>query len=105
MTSIRAVGRKWAAGPRRGLCAGGLGSASRDPGADATQSLGVICVGSLLHAAGTDGRQGCRTLTCFQANDLREEIDIPAGHSPLHGDALFVRVLFQQRDCETFEPR
>ena len=38
-------------------------------------------------------RQGNRTLTCCQANDLREEADIPAGHATFHGDAFFVGVL------------
>lgn len=37
--------------------------------------------------------QGNRTLTCCQANDLREEADIPAGHATFHGDAFFVGVL------------
>jgi hypothetical protein len=46
--------------------------------------------------------QGRRTLSSFAANDLREEVDIPASHSTFHGDALLVRVPLEERDGEPF---
>jgi hypothetical protein len=52
-----------------GLAAGRLGGAGLDAGADTTQSLGIVCIFSLLDAAGTD-RRGMR-----QCPTVRQEIE------------------------------
>ena len=39
------------------LCAGSLGGTGRDSGADPTKSLGVVDVGSILHATHTHRRR------------------------------------------------
>ena len=54
---------------RLGLGGGRLGGAGLDPGADATQSLGVECVFSFLDAARTDRPGMC------QRPAVRQEIE------------------------------
>lgn len=68
---------------------------------------GVICLvdGTTLpstFAPSGSGIQGGRTLNSCNANDLREVVDIPTGHSAAHGDTFFILALLEQANGEAF---
>ena len=53
---------------------------------------------------GVPDTHGHRTLTGFPCKDLHQEVNTPAGHSPLHRDAVSARMLLQKCEGEAAKP-